>query len=150
MLSYSRAAITTWQHLCAEHMGDLPADRQGSWDVPPFLLAEVGWAGPWSGLLKKTREVWCREPGLPFGWVGRQNQTVLVTAKFLRLFLHTTNSPGTSLTCGEMRLFNLSGRSLRLPQIISAMHSHCQAACAQGARPAHSSTQQLRGEKFWQ
>lgn len=48
MLSYKRAAITIWQRLYAEHMGDLPADRQGSRDVPPFRLLRLG--GPDPGL----------------------------------------------------------------------------------------------------
>lgn len=60
MLSSNRAAIKTQQHLCAEHVVishdhtcDLPAARQGSQDVLPFLPAETGWARPWFGLLKK-------------------------------------------------------------------------------------------------
>lgn len=59
--------------------------------------------------------------------------------------LHTTNSLGTSLTCGEVRLSDLSGRSLRLFQIPSATHRHCQAARAQGGRPAHSN---YKGRSF--
>lgn len=68
MLSYNRVAITTHQHLSAEHMGDLPADRQGSQDVPPFLLAETGWARPWSGLLKKEKAGAGSQAYKAFGW----------------------------------------------------------------------------------
>lgn len=113
--------------------------RQAGFSGCSTLPACWDWVGQTlSWVAKKINKCWCRETGLHGVWVGRQDRTVLVTAEFLRLCLHTTVRVPPLLV----------DKRLRWKEPLPLQNQVCYAQTLPGGtanrdRPAHSSVQQL-------